>query len=188
MPLKDVKLKIIVLSVLFLLLGCAAEKKTVLPIDIRYASVFLDTVVNNSQINALPNWPIDSLQNRVLMETFTEIAARFSKEVGKYSGKGGYALTDRKDMADYIIGFTYLPVVYRNDSLRMPVIVKTENRKTGKIQEKRFEGFGGYPHGKDTRSDRFHYHYYGVLLAQVGRMFPVDSMGMLFYPHEQNSY
>jgi len=170
--------------------GCAAETKMQLPVDARFANLYYDGAVNESNIVSLENWPADTAQSRILLSGFDRISASLQAELKKYARKGRYNFVERRDLASLIIQLFFLPYEFTENALSLPVEVRITDVRNNTVVKRAFLGFAEIPRNKnDADTDpNFHFHYYGALLAQVERSFPGWQIAQLFYPHAENSY
>jgi hypothetical protein len=176
-------MKLLLLLLLAIFTGCAPMLKTTpARFLLQNEKVLLYPLADNSARTALPGWPADSASRKILDDFLLRLQERITDELRRCEKYGNYVLVDDSTVATVRLGLRLLPARMRGDSLCCGCAVWV--KKPGSALQTLDTLFSCGVYKPQAAAENALY-YWGYIMADYVRAFPVQQLGRLFYAHRR---
>jgi len=174
----------VLLFMTLLLLGCAGRSRNVLPVDVHFSAIYVAACRDSSGLSDEPDFPEDTLEQRVLQDRMARMGQLFEQELRKYTARGAYSLVDSDTLADWELSLRLEPFEQNGDTVSMPIklTVRDRHRERAFIFHYSSRVIRASA-GKAQNTQLSDFHRIGSFINLLEHSFPAEQMARLFYPH-----
>lgn len=145
-------------------------------VDLKYATIFLDTNNSVPPLSTLNGWPTDTLRNRILTEMGSAFSKKFYSEINHSVRKCRYSIVESKQLSDVVIELKFPKVKYENDTLFLTSQINIGDRRSGKKESFSYVTVVVKNWGSKIGDPDLKFHEYGELINLAIKEFNTEEM------------
>jgi len=176
---------IIIFFIIFLHLQCANHLATNKPhiIEVKHQSINLQPISGLHRLELHELWPANKTERDFLLEQFDQVWKNLLAEFRRCEKYGLYTIVDSTGSSTVTITPGIVSMKIRNDTLHIPMEIKTYNTSEKRSAAVTIDAFGVCP--TDTTSNIL-LQKLGKAFADYRRRFPYKNIVSLFYTSGYN--